>query len=72
MKHVIVIETPDEGFDGRPIPISTQNALEEAVEFVLFDLHGPSYFVRGFYNRPSAIAAVHEMYGAPEWKPNEN
>ena len=66
MKHVIVIETPD---DDRPLPTTLQQALMRAAE-IGCELEGITCFVHGRFNEKSAIAAVHEMYNAPKWNPD--
>lgn len=63
MKHVIIIET----VDGSRIPLALQNVLERALEIGVGEDVGPCS-VYGKYNVQSAIAATHEMFGAPEWK----
>ena len=60
MKHVIVIETPDRA------PLSER--LENQINSTIEDLIDVECFIQSTFNQHSAIAAVHEMYNAPEWK----
>lgn len=72
MKHIIVIETAD-GVDGMtPHPMSTfeQEVLSRTIELFL-ETEKRVGFVQSRFNVSSAIAAVHEMYGAPAWDPND-
>ena len=66
MKHVIVIETPDDIY--HPLPTQLQQALMKVAE-IGCEMEGITACVRGRFNEPSAIAAVHEMYFAPKWDP---
>ena len=68
MKHVIVIETVDEEAGGAPIDPKLQEVLVRALEIGIEEAHG-SCCVSWRFNVPSAIAAVHEMYGASKWDP---
>lgn len=72
MKHIIVIETAD-GEDGRtPHPIHewTQEFIEKIVDQIVTDARG-TCVVQTRFNVSSAIVAVHEMYGASSWNPND-
>lgn len=72
MKHIIVIETAD-GLDGsspRPIPSWLEEFIQTIVDQSILDQHGICV-VRTRFNVYSAIAAIHEMYGAPPWNPND-
>jgi hypothetical protein len=72
MKHIIVIETAD-GEDGlTPQPMSNfdQEVLTRTVELFL-ETEKRIGFVQTRFNVSSAIAAIHEMYGAPAWNPND-
>jgi hypothetical protein len=66
VKHVIVIETPD----GKNIPDRLAAVLVRAVEIGVTEGHSIC-FVQARFNFDSAVAAVHEMYNAPKWEPNE-
>ncbi len=71
MKHIIVIETAD-GVDGlTPHPMSAfeQEVLTRTIDLFL-ETEKRVGFVQCRFNVSSAIAAVHEMYGAPVWDPN--
>lgn len=72
MKHVIVIETAD-GDDGMtPNPISGD--LQDMIVSIVDDLVCVNHslcVVHSRFNVRSAIAAVHDMYGAPAWSPND-
>lgn len=63
MKHVIIIEA----VDGSRIDLKLQNVLERALEIGVEESVGPCA-VYGKFNVQWAIAATHEMFGAPEWK----
>lgn len=66
MKHIIVICTVDD--ERGVLPFDLQNVLERAVEIGIEESgHGP-VSINSRFNVSSAIAATHEMYGAPEWK----
>lgn len=72
MKHIIVIETAD-GVDGltpHPIPYWLEEFIQSIVDRTVLDQHG-TCVVQTKFNVSSAIAAVHEMYGAPSWNPND-
>jgi len=60
------IETLDPP-DGKPIPWRLEDKLTNRLEALVLESHGLCAVLSRF-NVPSAIAAVHEMYGAPEWK----
>ena len=68
MKHVIVIETVDEVAGGLPLHQSDQEVLIRAVE-LFFEIEKKTACVYGRFNQQSAIAAIHEIYGAPKWNP---
>ena len=59
MKHVIVIETPDE---GGQISESVENRIVWEVEKMVYKMTPTTAFVWSTFNVDSAIAAVHEMY----------
>jgi hypothetical protein len=65
MKHVIVIETSDVEAGGREIPPSQERALVSIVDEALTNLSNRECFIRSIFNVPSALAAVHEIYGVP-------
>ena len=72
MKHIIVIETAD-GIDGltlRPIPGWLEEFIQKLVDDQIMNEHGVCV-VHTKFNVRSAIAAIHEMYGAPTWNPND-
>ena len=67
MKHVIVICTVDD--ERGNIPPKLQKVLTRAIEIgIEEDGHGECYIQTAF-NVESAIAATHEMFNAPPWKP---
>ena len=70
MKHVIVIETVDPNCGGKKMSELDQEILTRTVELFL-DTERRVGFVQSRFNVSSAIAAVHEMYGAPAWDPND-
>ena len=71
MKHVIVIETSDPGYyGGRSLKQSDQDVLERVVE-LFFEVENLTCCVRSKFNQSSAIAAIHDLYGAPAWDPND-
>ncbi len=59
-----------DGLTPRPIPKWLEEFLQELVDSQVSGSHG-SCVVRTKFNMSSAIAAVHEMYGAPSWNPND-
>ena len=65
MKHVIVFETSD---DGRSLSETDQSVLVRTIELWL-EIEGRVGWAQGKFNVPSAIAAIHEMYGAPKYDP---
>ena len=65
MKHVIVIETTD--IPPTHIGDQLQKILLRVCEMGCED-EGISAVAYGRFNVTSAIGALHEMYGAPEWK----
>lgn len=68
MKHVIVIETVDVSEGGHIVGLETRRAVELAVEGMIEKVTGKICIANSRFNVSSAIAAVHEMYGALEWK----
>lgn len=71
MKHVIVIETVDPSEGGFPVCKSLESFLIGFIEGRMDEALGVCV-VRSMFNAQSAIAAVHEMYGAPKWNPEES
>jgi hypothetical protein len=70
MKHVIVIDTVDLDAGGQSIPKELQDVLVRALEIGIEEFHGVCC-VTSRFNVDSAIATVHEMYGAPKWRGGE-
>lgn len=70
MKHIIVIETVDESEGGKRIDHQLANLLEHNIEQIVGNNLGICV-VEASYNNASAIATIHEMYGAPVWDPND-
>lgn len=72
MKHVIIIETADgeDGLTPRPIPEWLQEFIKKLIDGQISTKHG-ACVIRSQFNVQSAIAAVHEMYGAPAWDPTD-
>lgn len=64
MKHVIVLCTSDE---REPIDEHLQRYLVSRIEKAL-DAVSVEHYIQSSFNVSSAIAAVHEMYGAPAWR----
>ena len=64
MKHIIVIQTPD----GIPMEYWLRHSLLDLIERQVKIQH-ECCLVSSRFNVSSAIAAVHEMYGAWKWDP---
>lgn len=72
MKHIIVLGTADgeDGMTPRPIPDWLEKFIEKIVDLTVTEEHGICA-VQTRFNVSSAIAAIHEMYGAPKRDPND-
>lgn len=72
MKHIIIIETVDPSEPtGKEMSETLAELLLREVEQDVENLHG-TCAVYGVFNQDSAIAALHELYGAPKWEPDKD